>query len=55
MAEVVLELLRDPDRRKCLGQEGRIRVAERHDWNRIVDSYEQLYEGAIGQPIHSSA
>jgi glycosyltransferase involved in cell wall biosynthesis len=55
MAEAVLELLRDPDRRKCLGQEGRIRVGERHDWNRIVDSYEQLYEGAIGQPIHSNA
>lgn len=55
MAEVVLELLRDPDRRKCLGREGRTRVGERHDWNRIVDSYEQLYEGAIGQPIHGTA
>lgn len=55
MAEVVLELLRDPDRGRRLGQEGRTRVEERHDWNRIVDSYEQLYEDAVGPPIHGTA
>jgi hypothetical protein len=37
--------------RRGLGREGRARVEERHDWNHIVDRYEQLYENAIAQPI----
>lgn len=43
MAEVVAGLLRDPERRSRLGQEGRLRVAERHDWRSIVSRYEDLY------------
>jgi glycosyltransferase involved in cell wall biosynthesis len=51
MAEAVLELLRDADRRRALGREGRARIEERHDWNRIVNRYERIYENAIAQPI----
>lgn len=43
MAEVVAGLLRDPERRSRLGQEGRLRVADRHDWRSIVSQYENLY------------
>lgn len=43
MAEAVTALLQDPERRRTLGQEGRRRVAERHDWRSIVSQYENLY------------
>lgn len=49
MADVVIRLLRDPTQRQRLGGEGRVRAAERHDWERITDQYQQLYENAIGQ------
>jgi L-malate glycosyltransferase len=49
MIEAVRELVRKPDWGEELGREGRARAREKHDWNRIVDQYEELYENAIGQ------
>jgi L-malate glycosyltransferase len=43
MVEIVVELLSDPALRQRLGDEGRARVAERHDWDAITDAYELLY------------
>ncbi|HLW99417.1 MAG TPA: glycosyltransferase family 4 protein [Candidatus Acidoferrales bacterium] len=51
MTETVTELLRDRDRRKSLGLEGRARARERHDWARIVDQYEELYECSTEQRV----
>jgi L-malate glycosyltransferase len=48
MAQIVLGLLQNPDRRKNLGTAGRAQVMARHDWDSIVDQYEQLYESAMG-------
>jgi glycosyltransferase involved in cell wall biosynthesis len=53
MADAISELLRDPDRRKALGNIGRARIAAKHDWDRIVDQYEQLYESAGGQQFQT--
>lgn len=49
MAKCVIELLQDPARRRTLGNEGRMRAAERHDWKHIAGQYLQLYESVIGQ------
>jgi glycosyltransferase involved in cell wall biosynthesis len=49
MGNAVTQLLKDPDRRRSLGREGRIRAKEKHDWVRVVDQYERLYERAVGQ------
>ncbi|MGC2331280.1 MAG: glycosyltransferase family 4 protein [Candidatus Acidiferrales bacterium] len=51
MANAITELLRDPDRRKSLGEAGRAQVVARHDWDRIADQYEQLYENVAGQRV----
>jgi glycosyltransferase involved in cell wall biosynthesis len=48
MAETVVELLRDSDRRKQLGRAGRAQIVAKHDWDSIVDQYEQLYLEAVG-------
>lgn len=51
MTEAVKGLLKDPERRRSLGQEGRARAIERHDWVRIADQYEELYEATVGQRV----
>lgn len=43
MAQAVLELLRDGDRRRSLGIAGMNRAKERHDWEIIATQYESLY------------
>jgi L-malate glycosyltransferase len=43
MAETVLGLLENPARCEQLGQEGRARIASKHDWEVITDQYEELY------------
>jgi len=51
MTDALTELLRDHDRRRSLGLEGRARARERHDWARIVDQYEELYECSTEQRV----
>jgi glycosyltransferase involved in cell wall biosynthesis len=48
MATMIIDLLRDPDRRESLGRAARARVEAKHDWESITDQYEQVYENAIG-------
>ena len=49
MRQVVVELLRSPDLRRILGDAGRAQIVANHDWDKIVDQYEKLYENAAGQ------
>jgi glycosyltransferase involved in cell wall biosynthesis len=42
-AAAVLELLRDRDARRRLGQAGRARVLQRYTWDACAASYEELY------------
>jgi glycosyltransferase involved in cell wall biosynthesis len=44
MAQTVIELMADADLRRDLGQQGKKRIAERHDWEVVVDAYEHLYK-----------
>lgn len=46
MAAAVVELLRDSGCKKGLGHEGRLRAEERHDWQSIVQQYEDVYRQA---------
>jgi glycosyltransferase involved in cell wall biosynthesis len=46
MTMTALELLNNSDRRDKLGQDGRMRVREGHDWEAITTRYEQLYTAA---------
>ena len=48
LAVAIVELLRDADRRKALGDRGRKLVVERFDIGRIADAYERLYDDALG-------
>jgi len=41
MVSVTLELLKDPQRREQLGHEGRAAAIERHNWDRIAETYEK--------------
>lgn len=45
LTRVVRELMSDPVRRRALGQEGRLRIEQRHAWDTIADRYEALYRG----------
>ena len=54
MAEVVGELLRDAKRRKTLGEAGRAQIVGNHDWDKIVDEYEQTYERAVDGKCNST-
>ncbi len=47
MIESVTRLLRNPELKRDLGNAGRFQAAAKHDWDGIVDEYEQLYEGAV--------
>jgi glycosyltransferase involved in cell wall biosynthesis len=49
MVEATRELLSSPELRRHLGEQGRARIAERHDWEVIVTAYENLYARLIGK------
>lgn len=49
MADAAAQLLLDGSRRKELGAAGLARARERHDWKRITDAYEQLYQDVVGR------
>jgi glycosyltransferase involved in cell wall biosynthesis len=49
MRQVVSELSRNTELRRNLGKAGRAQVVAKHNWDSIVDKYEQLYESAVGQ------
>lgn len=44
MVTVARDLLKNPTRASTLSDAGRARIAEEHDWDRIVDQYEALYQ-----------
>ena len=44
-AEAVLELLKDPERARLLGERGRAFVA-RYDWEPVTEAYLKLYDGS---------
>ncbi len=48
LAVAVVELLRDPKRRRDLGRSGRKLVAERFDIRRVAARYETLYDSVLG-------
>jgi glycosyltransferase involved in cell wall biosynthesis len=45
VAERILELLRDPERRTRMGQAGRSKTLARFTWERVVNQMEQVYLG----------
>ncbi len=47
MASAAVSLLRDADARSKLGQQGQQRARQRHDWDVIAQSYEQVYAEAV--------
>jgi L-malate glycosyltransferase len=53
MAEILGELVRNPEQRRQLGANGRAQILARHDWDSIVDRYEQLYEEVLRANIVS--
>jgi L-malate glycosyltransferase len=55
MSAAVIRLLRDPEQRKRLGVEGRERIRQKHDWERITDRYEQLYQSLLADKVLLSA
>jgi glycosyltransferase involved in cell wall biosynthesis len=42
-ADAILTLLRDPEKAKQMGKAGRERVLEKYDWNKNLDTVENLY------------
>lgn len=44
MADAVVELLANDELRRDLGEQGKRRIAERHDWEVIAGMYERLYD-----------
>jgi glycosyltransferase involved in cell wall biosynthesis len=52
MASAAVELLNDPQRRERLARDGRATAAERHNWDRIAETYEKqcfLVTQAVGR------
>ena len=47
MVTTACQLLKSPEQREKLGQAGKIRVAEKHDWEKIAVQYEHLYESVV--------
>ena len=47
-------LLRDPQRRRVMGERGRAKVEERYDWSRIIQRLEDVYQAALasGRSAH---
>lgn len=52
-AEAVVALLRDPDRRRRMGEAGRRFVTDHYGWDRIVPRMRRVYEdlGVVGEPV----
>jgi len=50
LATAILELMRDPERRRELGRRGRARVLAEYDHEKMVDRYETLYHDLAGAP-----
>ncbi|HMI92751.1 MAG TPA: glycosyltransferase [Polyangiales bacterium] len=46
IAQAVVALLRDPERRKAMGAAGRELVEQRHSWQRVALDFEQLCKEA---------
>jgi sugar transferase (PEP-CTERM/EpsH1 system associated) len=44
-AEAIVALLDDPERRQAMGRAARQYVEDRHDWGRIAENMEALYDG----------
>ena len=49
MRAAVVKLSRNAQLRRKLGDAGRAQIAEKHNWDTIVDQYEQLYKGVVSQ------
>ena len=47
LAGALVELLRDPDLRRGMGEHNRQVVKERYSWSRVVDRLEDAYREAI--------
>lgn len=47
-AALVLALLDDPERRLALAKRARAWASQHLDWQRVLDDYEQLYDGLLG-------
>lgn len=47
LADVLVDLLKDPARRRELGRRARLQVEEERDWTAIVARYKQVYEGVL--------
>ena len=47
LAVKLLELLSDPEKRKRMGQNGRIKTLERFTWDRITEKMEHIYRNVI--------
>jgi glycosyltransferase involved in cell wall biosynthesis len=47
LAEEILCLLANPDRRLAIGKSGRLYVERNHDWNNIAAQLEEIYNGII--------
>ncbi len=45
MAEAILELLSDPEKRKSMGEKARARVVSRYSWTRVVREVWRVYAG----------
>ena len=52
LSRQITRLLEDPDLRQRLGECGRKYVESAHDWNRITERLELIYQGAIATPSH---
>jgi L-malate glycosyltransferase len=51
MVEAARELLLNPELRRRLGEQGKARIAERHDWEVIATAYENLYARLATEPV----
>jgi glycosyltransferase involved in cell wall biosynthesis len=47
LARTILDLMKDPDRRKRIGEEARRAVCESRNWKKITERYPAIYENAI--------
>jgi glycosyltransferase involved in cell wall biosynthesis len=55
MADTVIELMADASLRRDLGEQGKRRIAERHDWEVVAAAYEDLYRNLISGEAHRKA
>jgi glycosyltransferase involved in cell wall biosynthesis len=55
LAEALLELIRDPERARHMGQAGRRRAEESFDVRRVVNTYEELYLSILAKKRNGRA